>query len=349
VPRQAPPETPDEVLALVQAEFGAGSMVKASDPSLVIQRIPCGILSVDYLLGGGFPRGRHVEISGGYSVGKSSIALNLVASAQEMGLTGAYVDLERSFDPEHAETQGVDTDSMPVLFPEDGESAVDMLEILVRSAQFDVLIVDSISALVPRAEIEGRMADIQVAAQARLMSKAMRKLTVANKQVCIVYINQLRETIGGMSFGKRTVTSGGKAMGYYAGTRLEVVRIESIKRKGKAITPESGVESDKDLVRGHRVLIRAEKDKTGGASPQETTTAVYDYDLEGFDPIEDVLFLGRQLGLLKKNGANWWIAGNPKKYNGRPAFKKFLAKHPEVVEELTSQIMEEAPEDEDDE
>jgi recombination protein RecA len=341
--------SPADVAAIINKKW-PGAMKKGSDPSLRITRIPCGILSIDMLLGGGFARRRHFEIYGGYNVGKTYTTYRLIANAQRMGLACAFVDVEATFDPEFAESCGVDLEALHMPEFEHGNRAIDIVETLLRSAAFDVVVLDSIAALLPKAELEMDMeAGSMGTQQAKMMSAALRRLTAANQKSVMVYINQTREAIGVM-FGKRTTTSGGKAMGFYAGTRLEMVRTENIKRTKKVIDASKGDEKTAEVVVGHRVLVRVEKDKTGGARPHDETSFVFSYDLGGADPVEDLIYLGRKYGIIKKNSTSWWVEGyEDEKQTGRPRFKKWLRRNVAVAEELRDSILEYVPEDEDEE
>lgn len=334
--------TPAEVAAIINKKW-PGTMKTANDPSLKITRIPCGILSIDLLLGGGFARRRHFEIYGGYNVGKTYTTYCLIANAQREGLNCAFVDVEGTFDPEFAESCGVDLEKLHTPEFEHGNRAIDIIEALLRSAAYDVVVLDSIAALLPKAELEMDMESGSMGThQAKMMSAALRRLTAANKKTVMVYINQTREAIG-VVFGKRSVTSGGKAMGFYAGTRLEMVRTENIKRKSRTIDASKGDEKEVEIVVGHRVLVRVEKDKTGGAKPHAETSFVFSYDLGHADPIEDLIFLGRQYGLVKKNSSSWWVKGyEDEKQQGRSRFKKWLRKNVAVAEELRDDIIEAA-------
>jgi recombination protein RecA len=332
--------TPELVAAMINKKW-PGSMKTAADPSLRITRIPCGIIEIDDLLGGGFARRRHFELYGGYNVGKTYTTYCLIATAQASGLKCAFFDVEGTFDPEFAESCGVDLETLDMPEFDTGNRVIDIMEVLLRSAVYDVVVLDSIAALLPKAELEMDMEGGSMGThQAKMMSAALRRLTAANKKSVIVYINQTREAIG-IVFGKRSITSGGKAMGFYAGTRLEMVRTENIKRKAKRINISKGDEEQTDIVVGHRVLVRVEKDKTGGAKPQDETTFVFSYDLGGADPIEGLMYLGRKYGLVKKSPTHWWVEDyDDEKQAGRARFKKWLRKNVAVAEELRDAILE---------
>lgn len=330
--------TAPDIAKLINKKW-PGTLVKASDPSLRITRIPCGILSIDMLLGGGFARRRHFEIYGGYNVGKTYTTYRLIANAQSLGGKCAFVDVEGTFDPEFAEACGVNLETLELQpYQEHGNRIIDVVETLLRSGQYDVVVLDSIAALLPKSEKEADMeASTMGTAQAKMMSAALRRLTAANKKSVMVYINQTREAIG-VVFGKRSITSGGKAMGFYAGTRLEMVRTENIKKKAKTVDVK-GDDKEADIVVGHRVLVRVEKDKTGGARPHDETTFVFNYDIGGVDPIEDLMYLGRKYGFIKKNTSHWWMVDyEDEKQRGRTRFKRWLKKNRAVRDELEQLI-----------
>lgn len=322
-----------------------GALMVASDPSLLIERIPTGILSLDVRLGGGFPRGRHVEIYGGFNVGKTYTTFKLIATSQAAGLRCAFFDPEGTFDPKFAASAGVNLEELE--FPlrrQNANRLIDIMEALLYSELYDVIVLDSIASLLPLAEQEATMeAGSYGTQQAKLMSAALRRLTTANKRTVLVYINQTREQIG-ISFGKKTITSGGRAMGFYAGMRLEMVRTESIKRKAKVVDiSNTNKEKESNIVKGHRVLVRVEKDKTGGARPFTETTFVFDYDIGGVDPIEDLVYLGRVYGLISINGTQWTLEGyEDESQPGRGKFKRWLRRNVAVQEELTELVTERA-------
>lgn len=329
-------QTTSEAVAAVNARF-PGALIKGSDPSLVIEHLPTGILALDVVMGG-FARGRHIEIYGGYNVGKTYTAYCFIATSQRAGLRCAFLDVEGTFDPEFAEHCGVDLDKLE--FPTRGANAnrlVNIMEVLLRSHEYDVIVLDSIAALLPKEEEDADMESGSYGmGQAKLMSQALRRLTAANQRTVCVYINQTREAIGVM-FGKRSITSGGRAMPFYAGTRLEMVRTESLKRKGRQINHKTGQEAKVDLVRGHRVLVRVEKDKTGAAQQGDETTFVFDYDLGNHDPVEDLVYLGRRYRLIRIRGGKWSIDGYDG-FEGRTRFKRWLEGQPAVQSDLEEEI-----------
>lgn len=332
--------TVDALTKAINKRYGDGTIKVASDPSFVIKKIPCGILSIDMLLGGGFARGRHCEIFGGYSVGKTYTTYRLIAMAQQLGLRCIFFDVEGTFDPVFAASAGVDLDALTL--PDDlkhGNQVVDLIETYLRSRIYDVIVVDSIAALLPKDELDKDMESGSYGtAQAKLMSAALRRLTTANKDTVIVYINQTRDSLGSV-FQKRSITSGGKAMGFYAGTRLEMVRVENVKALTRVIDPVKGTEAKKPVVVGHRVLVRVEKDKTGSARRDDQTTFVFDYRTNAIDQVEDLMYLGRVQGWIHKQGNSWWLEGyEDEKQNGRARFKKWLRTNTAVAEDLEQWI-----------
>lgn len=332
-------QTPAQLVRMVNARF-PGAMTTAADPRFEIERLPTGILSVDIRLNGGFPRGRHIEIFGGYNVGKTFLTYRFIAQCQADGLKCAFIDVEGTFDPIFAENAGVILEELD--FPERGQSAnriVNIMEALLRSHLYDCIVLDSIAALVPQQELESDMESGNFGtAQAKLMSQALRRLTAANARTVIVYINQTREAVGGSVFAKRSITSGGRAMGFYAGTRLELVRTETIKRPGKTIDISKGNASKKDIVTGHRVLVRVEKDKTGIRTATETTF-VFDYETANIDAVEDLIYLGRVYDLVLMSGQKWWVDGyDDEACAGRKRFKAWLSRNVAVQEELEERI-----------
>jgi recombination protein RecA len=338
----AVPTNPQELQQLINREFGAGVMKFASDPYFEIERLPTGLLALDAKLRGGVARGRHIEIFGTNNVGKTAICYRTIARNQADGLNCSFIDVEGTFDPTFAASQGVDLSKLAITDQhelEHGHRVIDFLETQLRSGIFDIIVLDSIASLLPKAELESSMEDAQVAEQARLMSKALRKLTAANKRTVLMYINQTRESVGGSVFQKRSVTSGGKAMLFYAGMRLELVRTENIKRKSNKVNPSTSKMVKADQIKGHRILVRVEKDKTGSAHNGSETTLVYDYELGGFDPIEDLMYLGVQYGHVKLSGTKWYLAEYPdEKILGRAKFRGHLRRNPLLAEELQEAI-----------
>lgn len=339
--------TPESLQKLINKRWGPGTLKMASDPSLRIERLPSGILSVDDMIGGGFARGRHAEIFGSANVGKNYLVYSLIAKTQEDGGRCFFADVENTFDPIFAKTVGVDIDNLGIHEQLHGPRVIDVTETMLRSGLYDVMVIDSIATLLPMADYENDMeAGSYGMEQAKLMSKALRKLTAANQRTVLVFLNQTRENIG-VSFGKKTITSGGRAMAFYAGLRLELVRTENLKKKGKIVDQKTGEIKDGEVVYGHRVLVRGEKDKTGGlVRPLDETTFVFNYEKGRHDSIEDLLYLGRKYGLIgmkkpSSGAATWWVDGyEDEKKVGRPAFKKWLRRNRAICEELEEQIME---------
>lgn len=337
--------TPQALQAQINKHFGKGTITFADDPALEIQRVPTGILSLDYVLNGGFARGRHAEMYGGYSVGKTAISLRTIAAAQAAGGRAAFVDAENTFDPKWARHLGVNTKTL-AFEPqrEHGQRCIDVMETLLRSRLYDVLVLDSIAALLPKGERDAQMdASDMGTQQARLMSKALRKLTTANSDTVLLYINQQRENVGQM-FGNKLRTSGGRAMAFYAGTRLELSKIEDIKVTRNILDPKTQERKEALVTKGHRVLVRVEKDKTG-AQPKDQSTFVFDYTLSNIDPIEDLIYLGRRLGYVHRSGekqnTKFWVSGyDDEKQTSRNRFREWLRINVAVAEDLENMICE---------
>jgi recombination protein RecA len=286
-----------------------------------VDTVPTGSLSLDIALGGGIPLGRIIEIYGPESSGKTTLSLHVLAEIQKKGGTAAFVDAEHALDPEYASKIGVDLDDLLVSQPDTGEQALEITETLVRSGAVDIVVVDSVAALVPRAEIEGDMGDSHMGLQARLMSQALRKLTgVINKSKCtVIFINQLRMKIGVM-FGNPETTSGGNALKYYASVRLDIRRTETIK--------------DGDQATGNHVKVKVVKNKV--AAPFK----IAEFDImfnEGISTAGDLIDLAVKHELVGKAGA-WFSYKDEKIGQGREAAKQFLKDHPEVMKELDKQI-----------
>ena len=311
-------------LAQIEKQFGKGAIMKLGDNSanLNISAIPTGCIDLDIALGvGGIPRGRIVEIFGPESSGKTTIALHVVAQAQKMGGTAAFIDAEHALDPVYAESLGVNVDDLYVSQPDTGEQALEITESLVRSGAIDVVVVDSVAALVPKAEIEGDMGDSHVGLQARLMSQALRKLTGAiNKSNCVViFINQLREKVGVM-FGNPETTPGGKALKFYASVRLDVRRIETLKVGGEAV--------------GSRTKVKVVKNKV--APPFRTA----EFDMlygEGISREGSVIDQAVARKIMTKSGA-WFNYGEMRVAQGRDNARQFLKDNPELCDEIEGKI-----------
>ena len=311
-------------LAQIEKQFGKGAIMKLGDNSanLNISAIPTGCIDLDIALGvGGIPRGRIIEIFGPESSGKTTIALHVVAQAQKMGGTAAFIDAEHALDPVYAESLGVNVDDLYVSQPDTGEQALEITESLVRSGAIDVVVVDSVAALVPKAEIEGDMGDSHVGLQARLMSQALRKLTGAiNKSNCVViFINQLREKVGVM-FGNPETTPGGKALKFYASVRLDVRRIETLKVGGEAV--------------GSRTKVKVVKNKV--APPFRTA----EFDMlygEGISREGSVIDQAVARKIMTKSGA-WFNYGEMRIAQGRDNARQFLKDNPELCDEIENKI-----------
>jgi len=313
--------------ALVQIErqFGKGSIMRlGARETLALETVPTGSLAVDAAIGvGGFPRGRVVEVYGPESSGKTTLALSVIGQAQRRGGVAAFIDAEHALDAEYAKKLGVDIDNLLVSQPDHGEQALEIAEMLVRSNAVDVVVVDSVAALVPRAELEGEMGDSHVGLQARLMSQALRKLTaiVAKSKTCLVFINQIREKIGVM-FGNPETTTGGRALKFYSSVRIDIRRIAAIK--------------EGDVVTGSRVKIKVVKNKV--AAPFRQAEFDIDYG-EGISRVGELIDLGIDHKLVVKSGA-WFSAGDVRLGQGRENAKQFLRDNPELADELEVKLRE---------
>jgi len=310
-------------LGQIEKQFGAGSVMRMGEKgSLAIETIPTGALALDLALGvGGLPRGRVVEIYGPESSGKSTLATHVVAEAQRNGGTCAYIDAEHAMDPVYAKAIGVDIDSLLISQPDTGEQALEICDMLVRSGALDVIVIDSVAALTPRAEIEGDMGDTHVGLQARLMSQALRKLTAnLNKTdtVC-VFINQLREKIGVM-FGSPETTPGGRALKFYSSVRLDIRRIESIKQGAEVV--------------GNRTRVKVVKNKVAPPFRQAEFDIMYGH---GISREGSVLDLAVDHDVVKKSGA-WYTYEGEQLGQGREKAKDFLTENPELMVEITDRV-----------
>jgi recombination protein RecA len=310
-------------LSQIEKQFGKGSVMRMGEKgAMAIEAISTGALSLDLALGiGGLPRGRITEIYGPESSGKSTLALHVVAEAQRNGGICAYIDAEHALDPVYAQAIGVDIDELLISQPDTGEQALEIADMLVRSGAIDVVVVDSVAALTPRAEIEGEMGDSHVGLQARLMSQALRKLTsnLNKSRTIAIFINQLREKIGVM-FGSPETTPGGRALKFYASVRLDIRRIESIK---------DGVE-----IVGNRTRVKVVKNKCAPPFKQAEFDIMYG---KGISREGSLLDIGVDLGLVKKSGA-WYTYEGEQLGQGRENAKQFLLDHPEVMVEISERI-----------
>ena len=314
----------DAVLAQIEKSYGKGAIMKLGQDagSTDIEVIPTGCLSLDLALGiGGLPRGRMVEIYGPESSGKTTVALHAVAEAQKLGGIAAFVDAEHALDPVYAKKLGVDLDNLYVSQPDTGEQALDIVDALVRSSAVDIIVVDSVAALTPKAEIEGDMGDSHVGLQARLMSQALRKLTaIVNKsKTCVVFINQLREKVGVM-FGNPEVTPGGKALKFYASIRIDVRKTDILK--------------DTDGAAGNRTRAKVVKNKLAPPFRQAEFDIMYG---EGVSQEGCIIDLGVQYDVIKKSGA-WYSYNDNKVANGRERMRQFLKDNPELAKETEDKI-----------
>jgi recombination protein RecA len=314
----------DMALAQIDKQFGAGAIMKMGERTgMEIEAIPTGALSLDLALGvGGLPRGRIIEIFGPESSGKSTLAMHVVAEAQRNGGVCAYIDAEHAMDPVYAAAIGVDVDQLLISQPDTGEQALEIADMLCRSGAIDVLVIDSVAALTPRAEIEGQMGDTHVGLQARLMSQALRKLTgnLSKTKTIAIFINQLREKIGVM-FGSPETTPGGRALKFYSSIRLDIRRIESLKDGAEAV--------------GNRTRVKVVKNKVSPPFRQAEFDIMYG---EGISREGSVLDMSVDLGIVKKSGA-WFTYEGEQLGQGRENAKKFLRQNPEVMMEVNDKVL----------
>ena len=318
-------EALDVALGQIERQFGKGSVMRMSDQAQVaIGAISTGSLSLDMALGiGGLPRGRVVEVYGPESSGKTTLTQHIIAEAQRNGGVAAFIDVEHAFDPGYAAKCGVDIDNLYISQPDTGEQALEIAEALVRSGAIDVVVIDSVAALVPRAEIEGEMGDTHIGLQARLMSQALRKLVGAIKRsnASVIFTNQLRMKIG-VLFGNPETTTGGNALKFYAAVRLDIRRMEAIKQGGEVI--------------GNRTRVSVKKNKVAPPSKKAEFDIIYD---EGISKTSDVLDMATEIGLVEKKGA-YYSYGELRLGQGRENAKAFLKDNPETLAELAKKIRE---------
>ena len=309
----------DSAVSQIERQFGKGSIMRLGQrEALAIPVIPTGSLAVDFATGvGGFPRGRVVEIYGPESSGKTTLALSVVGQAQQHGGVAAFIDAEHALDAEYAEKLGVDIDNLLISQPDFGEQALEIAEMLVRSNAVDIVVIDSVAALVPRAELEGEMGDSHVGLHARLMSQALRKLTaiVAKSKTCLVFINQIREKIGVM-FGSPETTTGGRALKFYSSIRVDIRRIAALK--------------DGDQVVGARARVKIVKNKV--AAPFRLAEFDIDYG-EGISRVGELIDLGVEYKLVGKSGS-WYNFGEVRLGQGRENSKQFLRDNPDLADEI---------------
>ena len=327
----------DAALGQIEKQYGKGAVMKLGDSAanMNVETIPTGSLSLDIALGlGGVPKGRIIEVYGPESSGKTTVALHMVAEVQKRGGIAGFIDAEHALDPAYAKNIGVDIENLYISQPDNGEQALEITETMVRSGAVDIIIVDSVAALVPKAEIDGDMGDSHVGLQARLMSQALRKLTAAiSKSNCIViFINQLREKVGVM-FGNPETTTGGRALKFYSSIRLDVRRIEALKHGGEMV--------------GKRTRIKVVKNKVAPPFREAEFDIMFG---KGISKEGDVLDLAASVGIVQKSGA-WFAYGGDKIGQGRENAKAYLREHPEIMDEIEHKvrvayglIKEEAPE-----
>src|SRR3981081_697725 len=311
----------------IEKQFGKGSIMRLGQKGAIqpIDSIPTGAISIDYALGvGGVPRGRVIEIFGPESSGKTTLSLQIIAEAQKLGGTAAFVDAEHALDAAYAKKLGVDLDNLLVSQPDNGEQALEIVEVLIRSGGVDVVGVDSVGALVPKAEIEGEMGEAQMGLQARLMSQALRKLTgaVSKSKTCLIFINQLREKIGVM-FGNPETTTGGRALKFYASVRMDIRRIASIK--------------DGDAIVGGRTRVKVVKNKVAPPFREAEFDVMYG---EGISKTGDLLDLAVEKRIVEKSGA-WFAYGGERLGQGRENAKQFMKDNPEVFRAIDEKVRKE--------
>ena len=311
------------VMEKIEKDFGKGSIMRMNSQEVSdVPVIPTGSITLDIALGvGGYPKGRVVEIYGPESSGKTTLALHILASAQKTGGEVAFIDVEHALEPAYARALGVDIDSLLISQPDTGEQALEITEALVRSGAIDVIVVDSVAALVPRAEIEGEMGDSFVGLHARLMSQALRKLTgaVGKTNTIVIFINQLREKVGVM-YGNPEVTTGGRALKFYSSVRIDVRRIEALKNGSEII--------------GNRTRAKVVKNKMAPPFREAEFDIMYG---EGISLIGELIDLGVKLGLVQKSGS-WYSMGETRIGQGRDAAKQYLKNNPEIADNLEAEI-----------
>ena len=316
----------DLAMGQIEKQFGKGSIMRLGEDAVLpdVQIVPTGSLSLDIALGvGGIPRGRIIEIFGPESSGKTTLALHIVAEAQKNGGIAAFIDAEHALDIHYARKLGVKTDDLLVSQPDTGEQALEITEVLVRSGAIDVLVVDSVAALVPRAEIEGEMGDSHMGLQARLMSQALRKLTatISKSNCCVIFINQIRMKIGVM-FGNPETTTGGNALKFYASLRLDIRRIASLKQ-------------GQDVI-GNRTRVKVVKNKVAPPFKEAEFDIMYG---AGISRVGDIVDLGADSGIVEKSGA-WYSYDGERIGQGRENAKQFLKEHPETAEAIEDRVLE---------
>ncbi len=314
----------DAALSQIEKQYGKGTVMKLGDPAaqMNVETIPTGSLSLDIALGlGGIPKGRIIEIYGPESSGKTTVTLHMIAEVQKRGGIAGFIDAEHALDPVYAKNIGVDIDNLYISQPDNGEQALEITETMVRSGAIDIIVVDSVAALVPKAEIDGDMGDSHVGLQARLMSQALRKLTaVISKSNCtVVFINQLREKVGIM-FGNPETTTGGRALKFYSSVRLDVRRIESLKQGGEVI--------------GNRTRVKVVKNKIAPPFKEAEFDIMFG---EGISVEGDILDLAASIDIVNKSGA-WYAYEGNKIGQGRENAKQYLKDNPEVCAEVAAKV-----------
>ena len=316
----------DAALTQIERQYGKGAVMKLGDPSaqMNVETIPTGSLSLDIALGmGGIPKGRIIEIYGPESSGKTTVTLHMIAEVQKRGGIAGFIDAEHALDPVYAKNIGVDVDNLYISQPDNGEQALEITETMVRSGAIDIVVVDSVAALVPKAEIDGDMGDSHVGLQARLMSQALRKLTaVISKSNCtVIFINQLREKVGVM-FGNPETTTGGRALKFYSSVRLDVRRIESLKQSGE--------------VTGNRTRVKVVKNKIAPPFKEAEFDIMFG---EGISQEGDILDLAANVNIVVKSGA-WYAYEGNKIGQGRENAKQYLKDNPEICKEIENKVRE---------
>jgi recombination protein RecA len=312
-------------LGKIEKDFGKGAIMKLGDHAIVsIGAIPSGSIGIDIALGvGGYPRGRVVEIFGPESSGKTTLAIHAIAEAQKTGGIAAFIDAEHAFDRFYAQKLGVDVENLLISQPDDGEQALEITDHLIRSGAIDIIVIDSVAALTPKAEIEGEMGDSKMGLQARLMSQALRKLTasISKTNTCCIFINQLRDKIGVM-FGNPETTTGGNALKFYASVRVDIRRLNQLK--------------EGEEVFGNRTKVKIVKNKLAPPFRKAEFDILYG---EGISRLGEIIDLATDSEIIKKSGS-WFSYGDTKLGQGRDAVKQLLADNPELTEEIEKKIME---------
>ena len=316
----------DAALTQIERQYGKGAVMKLGDPSaqMNVETIPTGSLSLDIALGlGGIPKGRIIEIYGPESSGKTTVTLHMIAEVQKRGGIAGFIDAEHALDPVYAKNIGVDVDNLYISQPDNGEQALEITETMVRSGAIDIVVVDSVAALVPKAEIDGDMGDSHVGLQARLMSQALRKLTaVISKSNCVViFINQLREKVGVM-FGNPETTTGGRALKFYSSIRLDVRRVESIKEDGNVV--------------GNKTRVKVVKNKVAPPFREAVFDIMYG---QGISKWGELIDLAVQLEIIQKSGS-WFSMGDERIGQGKDSVKAYLLANPEIADKVEAEVRE---------